>query len=101
MLDFRPTDSVSGLNLRTCPPNMRYVVSSDDSHHPGSYSEATSFVRSLVADAPVVTVAVTTTVVADVAAIPGSKAKVESKNLKSIRDFASAGKANADAAIIL
>ncbi|GJU44948.1 hypothetical protein Tco_1202214 [Tanacetum coccineum] len=101
MSDVGPMDSVSGLNLRTRPPHVRYVVSSDDSHHSGSYSKATSFVRSLVADALVVTVAVTTTVVADVAAIPGSKARVESKNLKSIRDFASAGKANADAAIIL
>nr|GEW38884.1 reverse transcriptase domain-containing protein [Tanacetum cinerariifolium] len=47
----RPVDSLSGLNLRTCPPH----------------------VRSLVADALVVTVTVTTTVDADVAA--GSKAK--------------------------
>ncbi|GKB67661.1 hypothetical protein Tco_0929073 [Tanacetum coccineum] len=45
--DVGPTDSVSRLNL------------------------------SLVADAPVVTVVVTTTVVADVVAIPGSKARVE------------------------
>ncbi|GJV65886.1 hypothetical protein Tco_1476714 [Tanacetum coccineum] len=82
--DVGPTDSVSGLNLLTCPPNVRYVVSSDDSHHSGSYSEATYFVRSLVADASVVTVAVTTTVVADVAAIPGSKARVESKNLENV-----------------
>nr|GEW37524.1 hypothetical protein [Tanacetum cinerariifolium] len=42
---------------------------------------------SLVADASVVTVAVTTTIVANVAAIPGSKARVESKNLEDVRDF--------------
>nr|GEV83861.1 transmembrane protein [Tanacetum cinerariifolium] len=51
--DVGPTDSVFGLNLRTCPPN----------------------VRCLVADALVVTVVVTTIVVADVAAISGSKAR--------------------------
>ncbi|GJX74839.1 hypothetical protein Tco_0313434, partial [Tanacetum coccineum] len=96
--DVGPTDSVSRLNLRTCPPNVRYVVSSDDSHHSGSYSEGTSFVRSPVTDAPVVTVAVTTTVVADVAAIPGSKARDASKDLENIRDSTSASGANADAA---
>ncbi|GKF53053.1 hypothetical protein Tco_0159963 [Tanacetum coccineum] len=101
MPDVGPMDSVSGLNLRTRPSHVRYVVSSDDSHHSGSYSEATYFVRSLIADAPVVTVAVTTTVVADVAAIPGLKARVESKNLKNIGDSASAGGANANAASIL
>nr|GEY72773.1 hypothetical protein [Tanacetum cinerariifolium] len=31
-LDDGPTDFVSGPNLRTCPPFLRYVVSSDDSH---------------------------------------------------------------------
>ncbi|GJZ13860.1 hypothetical protein Tco_0549090 [Tanacetum coccineum] len=69
-LDFGPTDSVSRLNL------------------------------SLVADASVVTVAITTTVVADVASIPGLKARVESKNLENVRDSTSAGGANADAASI-
>nr|GEX64707.1 hypothetical protein [Tanacetum cinerariifolium] len=38
-LNDGPTDSVFGLNLRTCPPSLRYVVSSDDSHHSGSCSE--------------------------------------------------------------
>nr|GEU43652.1 hypothetical protein [Tanacetum cinerariifolium] len=47
------------------------------------------------------TVVVTTTVVADVAAIPGSKARVESKNLENVRDYASVGGDNADAASIL
>ncbi|GKF08877.1 hypothetical protein Tco_0043101, partial [Tanacetum coccineum] len=59
-----------------------------DSHHSGSYSEGTSFVKSLIADAPVVTVAVTTTVVADVAVIPGLKARDASKDLENIRDSA-------------
>ncbi|GJX46658.1 hypothetical protein Tco_0271848 [Tanacetum coccineum] len=38
--------------------------------------------------------------VVDVAAIPGSKARVESKNLENVGDSASAGGANADAANI-
>ncbi|GKC43480.1 hypothetical protein Tco_1061202 [Tanacetum coccineum] len=38
----------SGIPSGTRPPHVRYVVSSDGSHHSGSYSEATSFVRSLV-----------------------------------------------------
>ncbi|GKF25442.1 hypothetical protein Tco_0081336, partial [Tanacetum coccineum] len=89
MPDVGPVDSVSGLNLRTLPPHERYVVSSDGSHHSGSYSEATSFIRSLVADAPVVTVVVTTTVDADVAV--GSKARDVSKDFENIRDSTSAG----------
>ncbi|GJU05963.1 hypothetical protein Tco_1122393 [Tanacetum coccineum] len=87
--DARPVDSVSGLNLRTRPPHVRYVVSSDSSYHSDSYSEATSFARSLVADAPVVTVAVTTTADADVAA--GSKVGDTPKDFEDIRDSASAG----------
>ncbi|GJT49533.1 hypothetical protein Tco_0975690 [Tanacetum coccineum] len=87
--DVGPVDSVSGLNLRTRTPHMRYVVSSDGSHHSDSYSEATSFVRSLVADVPVVTVAVTTTADANVAA--GLKIRDESKDFENIRDSASAG----------
>ncbi|GKC49113.1 hypothetical protein Tco_1071858 [Tanacetum coccineum] len=55
--DVKTVDSVSGLNLRTCPPHVRYVVSSDSSLHSDSYSEAASLVKS-VADAPVVMVAV-------------------------------------------
>nr|GEU94423.1 hypothetical protein [Tanacetum cinerariifolium] len=92
--DVGPVDCVSGLNLRTSPPHERYVVSSDGSHHSGSHSEATSFVRFSVADAPVVTVAVTTTVDADVAA--GSKAKDISIDFENIGDFASAGGMNVD-----
>ncbi|GKE97487.1 hypothetical protein Tco_0020838, partial [Tanacetum coccineum] len=100
MPDVGHVDSVSRLNLRTRPPHVRYVVSSDGSHHSGSYFEATSFVRSLVADAPVVTIAITTTVVADVVAISYSKARDESKNFENIGDSPSAGGANADAASI-
>nr|GFB72389.1 hypothetical protein [Tanacetum cinerariifolium] len=88
MPDVGPVDSLSGLNLRTCPLHMRYVVSLDSSHHPGSYSKATSFVRSPTTDALVVTVTVTTTVDADVAA--GSKAKDVSKGFENIGDSTSA-----------
>ncbi|GJV23644.1 hypothetical protein Tco_1376339 [Tanacetum coccineum] len=48
ILDVGPVDSVSGLNLWTRPSYVRYVVSSDSSHHSSSYSEAVSLVRSLV-----------------------------------------------------
>ncbi|GJX22248.1 hypothetical protein Tco_0226693 [Tanacetum coccineum] len=60
--DVGPVDSVSGLNLQTRPPHVRYVVSSDSSHHSASYSEVASIARSPAADVLVVTVAVTTTV---------------------------------------
>nr|GEU93326.1 hypothetical protein [Tanacetum cinerariifolium] len=75
--DVGPTDSVSGSTCELVLP------------------------ISLVADALVVTVAVTTTVVADVDVILGSKARVESKNLKNVGDSASAGGANAFVASIL
>ncbi|GJX11078.1 gypsy type transposase [Tanacetum coccineum] len=96
--DDGPTDSVSGVNLRTCPPSLRYVVSSDDSHHSGSCSEVNSFARSPAADVPLTTVAVTTTVIADASAVPPPKVRVKSKNLEILRDSASAGEVNADAA---
>ncbi|GKB72559.1 hypothetical protein Tco_0933971 [Tanacetum coccineum] len=98
MPDVGPVDSVSGLNLRTRPPHVRYVVSSDGFHHSSSYFEATSFVRSFVVDAPVVTVAVTTTVDTDVAA--GSKAKDVSRDFENIGDSTFAGRVNADATSI-
>ncbi|GJR68892.1 hypothetical protein Tco_0014957 [Tanacetum coccineum] len=90
-------DSVSGLNLRTRPPSMRYVVSSHDSYHSDSRFEVNSFARSPVADAPIMTVAITTTVVADVSIVPVSKDMVRSGNLENFKDYASAGGANANA----
>ncbi|GJR93344.1 hypothetical protein Tco_0265518 [Tanacetum coccineum] len=93
-----PTDSVSGLNLWTCPPSLGYVVSLDDSHHSGSCSEVNSFARSLTADFLITTVAVTTTIIADVSAVLPPKVKVKSKNLEIRRDSASASEVNADAA---
>nr|GEX04819.1 hypothetical protein [Tanacetum cinerariifolium] len=80
------------------PPSLRYVVSSDDSHHSGSCFEVKCFTRSPAADVPVTTVIVTTTVTTIAYAVPPPKDRVVSKNLKIFRDFASAGGANTDAA---
>ncbi|GKF17025.1 hypothetical protein Tco_0061943, partial [Tanacetum coccineum] len=44
-------NSVYGLNFWTRPPSMRYVVSSDDSHHSISHSKVNSFARSPITDA--------------------------------------------------
>nr|GFA51898.1 hypothetical protein [Tanacetum cinerariifolium] len=71
--DVGPTDCISRLSLRTLPPHERFPA----------------------ADAPIVTIAVTTIVVADVAT--GSKAKDISKYFENIRDSASAGGMNANA----
>nr|GEX58704.1 ankyrin repeat-containing protein [Tanacetum cinerariifolium] len=101
MSDVGPLDFVSEPNMRTYPPHVRYVVSSNGSHHSGSYYEATSFVRSLIVDAPVVKVVVTTTIAADIGAFSGLKSRDVSKDLENIRDSASAGGANADATNIL
>nr|GEW83950.1 hypothetical protein [Tanacetum cinerariifolium] len=97
MSDVGLMDSASRLNLRTRPPHVRYVFSSDSSHHSGSYSEIASLVRS-AADVSVVTVAVTTTVDANVAT--GSKAKDASKDFEHIGDSVSACGVDEDAAII-
>nr|GEV77326.1 hypothetical protein [Tanacetum cinerariifolium] len=82
-------DSVFGLNLRTCPPSKRYVISSDDSYHSDSRSEVNFFARSTVADTPIITIAITTTVAADAfgstADVSGSKTKdAEIAHLKSL-----------------
>ncbi|GJU56102.1 hypothetical protein Tco_1229816 [Tanacetum coccineum] len=95
--DVETVDSVSGLNLRTRPPHVRYVVFSDSSLHSDSYSEAASLVRS-VADAPVVTVVVTTTIDANVTA--GSKAKYVLREIEHTGDSASAGRIEVDAVSI-
>ncbi|GJR95403.1 reverse transcriptase domain-containing protein [Tanacetum coccineum] len=94
----RPTDSVFGLNLRTCPPSLRYVVSSDDFHHSSSCSEVKSFAKSPTADASVTTVAVTTIVTKNASAVPLPKVRVVPKTLEIFGDSAYAGGANADAA---
>nr|GEV55445.1 hypothetical protein [Tanacetum cinerariifolium] len=98
VLDVGPLDSVFGPNLQTCPPYVKYVVSSDGSRYSDSYIETNSFVRSFAEHAPVVMVTVTTTVDTDVAV--GSKAKDVSKDFENIRDSSSGGGVNADAASI-
>ncbi|GKG31056.1 hypothetical protein Tco_0423544, partial [Tanacetum coccineum] len=95
--DVKTVDSVFRLNLWTCPPHVRYVVSLDSSFHSDSYSKAASLVRS-VADASVVTVAVTTTIDANIAA--GSKAKDVLREIEHTGDSASAGRLEADAVSI-
>nr|GEU99568.1 hypothetical protein [Tanacetum cinerariifolium] len=77
---------------------MRYVVSSDDSHHSCLHSEVNYFARSPVADACVMTVAVTTIIVTDISVVPVSKDRVKSGNLENFKDYASAGRANANVA---
>ncbi|GJU33972.1 hypothetical protein Tco_1182326 [Tanacetum coccineum] len=91
--DVKTVDSMFGLNLRTRPPHVRYVVSSDSSLHSNSYSEAASLVRS-VANAPVVTVVVTTTI--DTNVVAGSKAKDVLREIEHIGDSASAGRIDTD-----
>ncbi|GJW46042.1 hypothetical protein Tco_0077688 [Tanacetum coccineum] len=91
-------DSVSGLDLRTCPPSKRYVISSDDSHYSNSRSEVNFFARSAVVDTLVMTIAITTIVVVDASVVQVSKDKVRSGNLETFRDSASAGGANVNAA---
>nr|GFD16370.1 hypothetical protein [Tanacetum cinerariifolium] len=54
--------------------------------------------RSLAKDAPVTTVAVTTTVTADASIVPPLKVRVLSKNLEIVADSTSAGGVNAVAA---
>nr|GEV72958.1 hypothetical protein [Tanacetum cinerariifolium] len=93
-----PIDSVSGLNLWTCPPFLRYVVSSDDSHHLGSCYEVKSFARSPAADVSVTTVAVSTTITANASAVLPPKVRVVLKNLEFFWDSSSAGGDNADVA---
>nr|GEX93937.1 hypothetical protein [Tanacetum cinerariifolium] len=76
--DDGQTNSLSGPNLHTCPPSLRYVVSSDDSHRSYSYFEFKSFARSPAKDAPVTTVVVTTTVTANASIVPPPKVRVVS-----------------------
>nr|GEY51057.1 hypothetical protein [Tanacetum cinerariifolium] len=74
--DDGPMDSVSGLNLWN--------------HHPS--------MRSPVADARVMTVAVTTIIVTDISVVLVSKDRVKSGNLENFKDSESAGGANANVA---
>ncbi|GKA15214.1 hypothetical protein Tco_0694961, partial [Tanacetum coccineum] len=75
-----PTDSITGLNLRTIGASERFVISSDSSHHsntnvPGA--EGDSLIRSDVVP-PVMTEAVITTHVASIPSVtaPESSTKV-------------------------
>nr|GEV32409.1 hypothetical protein [Tanacetum cinerariifolium] len=104
--DDGPTDSVSGPNLRTCPLSLRdstfageaNVNVADDSHHSYSCTKAKYFVKSLAVDVPVMTVVVTTTVIAGAFAVSPPKVRIKSKNLEIFRDSTFAGEANVNVA---
>ncbi|GKF16157.1 hypothetical protein Tco_0061075, partial [Tanacetum coccineum] len=77
------TDSVSGPNLRTIPPAVRFVISSDLSHHSGTHAvdvELSSLIRSTVPDPLVMTAAVTTTIVVETSLVSVPKVKVQPVN---------------------
>ncbi|GKA46163.1 hypothetical protein Tco_0738959 [Tanacetum coccineum] len=95
--DDELVDPVFGLNLWTLSPSKRYVISSDDSYHSHSCSEVNFFARSAAADTPIMSIAVTTTVAADVSVVQVSKDRVRSGNLETFGDSASAGGANVNA----
>ncbi|GKA83365.1 hypothetical protein Tco_0804960, partial [Tanacetum coccineum] len=70
-----PTDSITGLNLRTLGPTERFVISSDSSHHSSTNAAEAgidSFVRS-VTPPSVMTEAVITTNVASIPSAPAPK----------------------------
>ncbi|GJT60845.1 hypothetical protein Tco_1004378 [Tanacetum coccineum] len=94
--DDRLINSMYGLNLQTRLPSIRYVVSSDDSHHSISHSKVNTFARSPITDAPVKTVVITTTIVADVFVVSDSKDRVKYRNLENFRDSAFVSGANAN-----
>nr|GEV40547.1 hypothetical protein [Tanacetum cinerariifolium] len=76
-------DSVSGPNLRTKPAAMRFVISSDSSHHSGTHAvdvEVSSLVMSIVSDPPIITMAVTTTIAVETSLVSVSKVKVKPIN---------------------
>ncbi|GJS84772.1 hypothetical protein Tco_0751313 [Tanacetum coccineum] len=85
-----PSDAIRPVVTASVTPTLMSKLSL----HSDSYSEAASLVRS-VADARVMTVAVTTTIDANVAA--GSKAKDVLREIEHIGDSASAGRIEADA----
>nr|GEW38593.1 hypothetical protein [Tanacetum cinerariifolium] len=91
-------DSVSGINLWTCPPSKRYVISSDDSYHSDSRSEVNFFAKYVVADTYVMTIAVTTIVAVDAFVVQVFKDKVKFGTLETFGDSVSGGEANVNAA---
>ncbi|GKB27955.1 hypothetical protein Tco_0867356 [Tanacetum coccineum] len=67
-----PTDSITGLNLRTVGPSERFVISSDSSHHSStnaSGAEVDTIIRSVVLP-PVMTEAVVTSHAVSAPSIP-------------------------------
>ncbi|GKB01378.1 hypothetical protein Tco_0829422 [Tanacetum coccineum] len=83
------TNSVSGPNLRTKPTGVRFVISSDSSHHSGTHAanvEVSSLVRSTIPDPPVMTAAVATTAVIETSLVSVPKVKVNPINPALFKD---------------
>ncbi|GJR52555.1 hypothetical protein Tco_1403076 [Tanacetum coccineum] len=77
------TDSVPGPNLYNKPAAVRFVISSDLSHHSGTHAmdvEVSSLVRSTVSDPPVMTAAVTTTSIVETPLVLVSKVTIKPVN---------------------
>ncbi|GJV40830.1 hypothetical protein Tco_1419270 [Tanacetum coccineum] len=86
------TDSVSGRNLRTKPVAVRFVISTDSSHHSGTHVadvEVSSLVRSTILDPLVMTAVVTTSVVVKIPPVLVPKVTVMPVNPTLFRDFMS------------
>nr|GEY86731.1 hypothetical protein [Tanacetum cinerariifolium] len=94
-------DGSSFLSGVTKPPAIVFVPPTPDDGPTDFVSNliyGLVLLLSLVADVPVTTVAVTTTVTANASAVPPPKVRVVSKNLEICKDSAFASGANADAA---
>ncbi|GJT48646.1 hypothetical protein Tco_0974803 [Tanacetum coccineum] len=77
------TDSISGPNLRTKSAAVRFVISSDSSHHSGTHAvdvEVSSLVRYTILDPPVMTAAVATTAAVGTSLVSVSKVTVKPVN---------------------
>ncbi|GKE33846.1 hypothetical protein Tco_1453168, partial [Tanacetum coccineum] len=94
------TDSVSGPNLRTKPPGVRFVISSDSTHHSGTHDvdvEVSSLIRSTVSDPAVLTTTVATTVVAGTSILQ-PKVDIKPAHASIFADSTSMGTAGPDVA---
>ncbi|GJS76870.1 hypothetical protein Tco_0726751 [Tanacetum coccineum] len=94
-------DSITGPNLRTQLASERFVVLTDSSHHFSTHAvndEVTSIVRSSMPPSPMLTVAVATTIIADVTFAPVPRVGTGQVPPSIFRDSASTREANQDIA---
>ncbi|GKC13053.1 hypothetical protein Tco_1009835, partial [Tanacetum coccineum] len=91
-----PSDSIFETSLWTRHPAERFMISSDshDSNANAADDQVSFVVRSLISDPPIMTMAVATTVVADIPAIPVPRACNELVHPTPFADSASIGEAN-------